>query len=54
MISPPVVLPWLMMVIVLRDHGIFGWSAAFFRESMRRDAMTGTRTEFALHKLMSI
>ena len=55
MIPPPVDLPWFMLVMVLRDHGIFGWAAAFFKESMRRDAMTGTRVEFALHhKLMSI
>jgi hypothetical protein len=43
------------MVIVSRDHGIFGWTLAFFKESMRRDAITGTRIVFALrHKLMSI
>ena len=55
MIPPLADLPQLMLVMVLRDHGIFGWAAAFFRESMRRDAMTGTRTVFALrHKLMSI
>jgi hypothetical protein len=34
--------------MVLRDHTAFGSADAFFKESMRRDAMTGTRTVFAL------
>ena len=35
-------------VIVARDHCSFGSLAASFRESMRRDAMTGTKIAFAL------
>ena len=31
------------LVMVVRDHGPVGSSAAFFKESMRRDAMTGTK-----------
>ena len=34
--------------MVSRDHNPFGSTAAFFKESMRRDAMTGTRIVFAL------
>lgn len=34
--------------IVSRDHSPAGSTAAFFRESMRRDAMTGTKTMFTL------
>lgn len=34
--------------IVSIDHGLVGSTAAFFKESMRRDAMTGTKTMFAL------
>jgi len=33
--------------MVSRDHGIFGWAVAFFKESMRRDTMAGMRTAFA-------
>ena len=38
----------LIVVRVSRDHGSFIWAAAFFKESMRRDAMTGTKIVFAL------
>jgi len=34
--------------MVERDHGTVGSAAAFFRESMRRDAMIGTRVVFTL------
>ena len=34
--------------MVPRDQGAFCSTAAFFRESMRRDAMTGIRVRFAL------
>lgn len=34
--------------IVERDHGAYGSAAAFFRESMRRDAMVGTKIVFTL------
>ena len=36
--------------MVSRDHTAFGWTEAFFKESMSRDAMTGTRIVFALRK----
>ena len=55
MIPPLVDLPQLILAMVLRDHDVFGWTVAFFKESMRRDDMTGMRTVFALrHKLTSI
>jgi len=54
MIPPLAKLLQLMLVMVLRDHDVFGWTVAFFKESMRRDDMIGMRTVFALrHKLMS-
>jgi len=34
--------------IVERDHEAYGSAAAFFRESMRRDAMVGTKIVFTL------
>jgi len=40
--APPVSL------MVLRDHDISGPVVAFFKESMRRDAMIGTRIVFTL------
>ena len=36
------------LAMVSRDHTPFGSVDAFFKESMRRDAMTGTRIVFAL------
>lgn len=36
------------LVIVERDHGVCGPAAAFFKESMRRDAIVGTRIVFTL------
>ena len=42
------VFPLPKLVIVMRDHGTAGSAAAFFKESMRRDAMTGTKTVFTL------
>lgn len=41
-------LPRLELVMVSSDHTTFGPAAAFFKESMRRDAMTGTKIEFVL------
>ena len=46
--TPPVDLPWFTVFMVSRDHGIFGWAVAFFKESMRRDAMIGIRTGLVL------
>ena len=40
--------PLLELVIVERDHGVCGLAAAFFKESMRRDVIVGTRTVFTL------
>ena len=48
MVSSSIDIPWFIVVMVSRDHGFFGWEVAFFKESMRRDAMTGTRIVFAL------
>ena len=48
MVPSPVSPPWLIVVMVSRDHAPFGSTAAFFRESMRRDAMTGTKIVFIL------
>ena len=36
------------VVMVPRDHAPMGSTAAFFKESMRRDAMTGTKIVFVL------
>jgi len=49
-VTPPVGLPRLVLVVVmvLEDHDPFGPAAAFFKESMRRDAMIGIKVEFAL------
>ena len=41
-------LPQLGLVIVSSDHTTIGPTAAFFKESMRRDAMIGTKIEFVL------
>lgn len=41
-------LPDLGLVMVSKDHATFGSRAVFFRESIRRDAMTGTRIVFVL------
>lgn len=41
-------LPQAGLVMVSRDHTSCGWAADLFKESMRRDAMTGTKMEFAL------
>ena len=35
-------------VIVSRDQGLVGSTAAFFNESIRREAMTGTKITFTL------
>lgn len=43
-------LPPLEMAVVSNDHTTFGLMAAFCRDSMRRDAITGTKVEFALRK----
>lgn len=40
--------PKLRLVMVSIDHTTLGPTAAFFKESIRRDAMTGTKTEFVL------
>jgi hypothetical protein len=39
------------LVMVSRDHATFGSREAFFKESMRREAMTGTRIVFALYNI---
>ena len=41
-------LPQPGLVIVSRDHSTVGPRAAFFNDSMRREAMTGTKVVFAL------
>ena len=50
------VVPLPKLVMVERDHGAYGRAAAFFKESMRRDAMVGTRIVFTLwdEKLKSV
>ena len=48
MVPSPVGLPWPVVVMISRDHGIVGLTVAFFKESMRRDAITGIRIVFAL------
>jgi hypothetical protein len=46
---PPIADPSeLGLDMVSIDHGIFGSRDAFFKESIRRDAIIGTRTVFAL------
>lgn len=40
--------------MVSRDHGSVGLVAAFFKESIMRDAMTGTKTVFTLWDSISI
>lgn len=52
MVSSVVLLPESLMV--LRDHGTFGSMAAFFKESMRRDAIIGTKTVFTLGTQVNI
>ena len=54
-VPPPVDLPRLMLVMVSRDYGLFGWAVVFFKESVTRDATAGMRTAFTLrYELMSI
>jgi hypothetical protein len=38
------------LVMVSSDHAPSGSTAAFFKESMRRDAMTGTKVVFTLRE----
>jgi len=40
--------PQFGLVMVSRDHTACGWAADLFKESMRRDAMTGTKIVFAI------
>ena len=47
-VSSPVDLPRLTVDIVLKDRNPFSSTAASFKESMRRDAMTGAKIVFAL------
>jgi len=44
----PLDLSRLRLVMVSRDHSTLGPSAAFFKESIRRVAITGTKIVFAL------
>jgi len=54
-VPSPVDLPRLMVAMVSRDHGTSAWAVAFFKEIMRRDAMTGMRSMFVLRqKSMSV
>jgi len=46
MVSDVISIPKFDMVA--RVHGIAGSAAAFFKESMRRDAIIGTKTVFTL------
>ena len=46
-------LPQVAFVMVLRDHTPIGPHAAFFKESMRRDAMIGRKIIFALRSVSS-
>jgi len=48
MLPSPASLPELGSFMVSRDHCPFGSAAAFFKESMRRDAMTEIIIVFAL------
>jgi len=45
---PSAGIPRFIVAIVSRDHGLFSWTVAFFKESMRRDDMTGTKIVLAL------
>ena len=44
-------LPQVVFVMVSRDHTPSGPMAAFFKESMRREAMTGTKIVLALQSV---
>ena len=44
----PCTVPPQFSDMVEKDHGTVGSAAAFFKESIRRDAMVGMRIKFAL------